>query len=159
MLTFQDKEKIFQLILNQLESEYKQVEKIANDSKKDATDSDTKQESKYDTRRIEASYLAGAQLKRLKELEIDFKILKSFKLESFKINYEVNIGALISLNSKLYFISPLNKGLNIKYKETQINVISRSAPISNECIGLTKGDIFEVDTPKGLKEYKIDFIL
>ncbi len=120
---------------------------------------DMKQEGKYDTRSIEAGYLAGAQLKRLEELKLKLKMLEDIELRSFKKNDEIAIGALVELEinqrTQKYFISPTAGGTLLNIDNQAVLVISVFSPIGDAILSLKNGDYFELETPKEIKNYSI----
>lgn len=70
-----DKKVILDHLIDNLKKELIEVETAAHSSRDLATADDLKSEGKYDTRAIEASYLAGAQAKRVEEIKLDIQLL------------------------------------------------------------------------------------
>ena len=64
-----DKEDIRQALLGELSSQLSVLEKAVKAARDATTHADAKQEGKYDTRAIEAGYIAGAQAERLASLQ------------------------------------------------------------------------------------------
>jgi hypothetical protein len=85
-------------------------------------------ESKWDTRGIEAGYLAGAQEKRIKELDIEIAQL-NLLLMNLRILDEVEVGSLIWTDDKNYFITSSTGGLEIDSSEGFFKVITRQSPL------------------------------
>ena len=82
-----------------------------------ATHEESKPENKYDTRGLEASYLAGAQAKRISEIEELLVILKHLQVKDFGENDKINSSALIEVESQgrrsHFFIMAKGGGLAI----------------------------------------------
>lgn len=151
-----NKKIILEKLLELLNKELKEVEGAAQSAKKMATADDLKSEGKYDTRAIEASYLAGAQLKRVEEIKLDIQMLEDIELVS---SDKLQLGslALIEFNgqSRYYFLTSTSGGTLLTIDGETILVISVFSPIGNEALGLQKNDQFEVETPKENRLYKI----
>lgn len=90
-------------------------------------------ESKWDTRGIEAGYLAGAQEKRIKELDIEIHSLNKV-LKYLKESTELGIGSLVWTDSKNYFITPLTGGIDIETQVGIFKVISHKSPLFKKLI-------------------------
>ena len=79
-----NKKALIELVLIELKRQHQTLFNSALEAKSAATDEESKAENKYDTRGLEASYLAGAQAKRTTELEETIKVISDFlKTESF----------------------------------------------------------------------------
>lgn len=124
-----------------------------------ATDQEFKAESKYDTRALEASYLAEAEAKRVEELKLEIQILEEVDLDASKKLGEISIGALVELlhkdQKRSYFLIPTAGGTVINTGDEAVMVVSVFSPIGDALIGLKAGDEFEVETPKETRHYKI----
>jgi len=92
------KENILQKLKENLEQELTQCEAAAKSTRELATQDDLKQEGKYDTRAIEASYLAGAQQKRVDEIKMEIQLLDELDL---KKSSTIQMGSLVELEYNL----------------------------------------------------------
>lgn len=156
------KEAILQELIRRSKEELEKLEEAAKANKDFATDQEFKAESKYDTRALEASYLASAEAKRVEELKLDIQILEEVDLNASKQFQEVHIGALVELShqeqNRLYFLIPTAGGTLLSIEGKPVLVVSVFSPIGDALLGLKKGDEFEVQTPKELRVYQvIDF--
>ena len=93
-----------------------------------ASSEEFKAESKWDTRGIEAGYLAGAQERRVKELEIELITIKALS-SNLRTQESVNIGAIIWTNDRNYFITSQSGGFDIQVDSMLFKVISFKSPI------------------------------
>ena len=157
-----EKETLLHFIINHLEKELEKVTSHALDSKSSTRGEQIKQESKYDTRAIEAGYLAGALSKRVEEVKIDLNKTKHFLDNLPTPNGQVSLGSIVTLedesnNFSTYFISPSIGGL--VEKKSGIHIISLHSPIAAAAITLPEGSFFEVQSPKRLKEFSIKKVL
>ena len=88
------KKKIVELLIEKLNSELVEVENAARSARDLATADDLKSEGKYDTRAIEASYLASAQNKRVEEIKLDIQMLEELELHVEAPATRLQLGSL-----------------------------------------------------------------
>src|SRR3954451_25019893 len=90
-------------------------EKAARASHFEATHESSKAESKYDTRGLEAAYLAGGQARAAKEIIDAIKLYESMQARDFAKGDAIDLGALVEVktdgSSSAYFIGPKSGGL------------------------------------------------
>lgn len=153
------KEILLKQLIDNAKHELIQLEAAAKSHKDFATDQEFKAESKYDTRALEASYLASAEAKRVEELKLEVQILEEVDLNASKKLGEISIGALIELEHKkqkrFYFLIPTAGGTMLKVKEETVLVVSVFSPIGDALMGLKVGEEFEVETPKETRHYQV----
>ena len=153
------KQEILDELLKRAREELALLEASAKSHKDFATDQEFKAESKYDTRALEASYLASAEAKRVEELKLDIQILEEVDLNQSQKLGEISIGALVELlhkeQKRFYFLIPTAGGTMLKVGEEAILVVSVFSPIGDALMGLKSGDDFEVETPKENRHYEI----
>jgi len=123
-----DKRFIISEILKVVTAQYDHALEVVASSDQLIKSGDLKAESKWDTRAIEAGYLASAQKKRLKELEMELISLKNLE-KNISSTDDISLGALITTDSKTYIITALTGGFKVKFKQNEVQVISLSAPI------------------------------
>src|ERR1700733_3645525 len=104
------KAKLLEMIIHQLKSDLKAAIEAAVATYEAATHEESKPENQYDTRALEASYLAGAQSKRAGELEELLAICAQISRETLAAESPVQAGALVGLElngqKKTVFILP-----------------------------------------------------
>lgn len=153
------KREILDELLKRAREELSVLESSAKSHRDFATDQEFKAESKYDTRALEASYLASAEAKRVEELKLEIQILEEVDLDASKKFGEISIGALVELqyqnNKRFYFLIPTAGGTVLKVKDDPVVVVSVFSPIGDAMLGLKTGDTFEVETPKETRHYEI----
>lgn len=135
------------------------LEESAKSNKDFATDQEFKAESKYDTRALEASYLASAEAKRVEELKLEIQILEEVDVDASRKLGEISIGALVELlhndQKRRYFLIPTAGGTVINVQDQAVMVVSVFSPIGDALMGLKAGDDFEVETPKEVRSYQV----
>lgn len=152
-----DKKKLVEKILSYLQDDLKSLVQATAAAKEAATGEESAAENEYDTRATEASYLAGAQQKRVSEIEKMINGYKNLILRQFKEDDEIAATALVELECAgkmhYYFLSPLEGGKAFEMDGVSVNIISPRSPLGEELIGRNVEDIFEVETPHGMKSF------
>lgn len=153
------KQQILDELIKKARVELEGLESSAKSHRDFATDQEFKAESKYDTRALEASYLASAEAKRVEELKLEIQILEEVDLEASRKLGEISIGALVELlhqnQKRFYFLIPTAGGTLISVSNQAVLVVSVFSPIGDALMGLKKGETFEVETPKETRVYEI----
>lgn len=136
------KEEILIQIKMELESKLELALASLETATKSARSNEMKSESKWDTRGIEAGYLASAQKKRVSEIETEIGVLE--KMKALPIE-QVAVGALVqtSLFKEPLFFTELTGGIKLKINEQDIRIISLNSLLGEAMIGLNQGDDFE----------------
>ncbi len=157
------KKRLLNELINKLKEELHNLEIAAKANKDFATDQEFKAESKYDTRSLEASYLASAESMRVEDLKMEIQLLEEIDLDATNKAGEVCIGSLVELKhqdqSRSYFLIPVSGGTFVKMDDLAIMVVSVFSPLGSAVLGLKQGDAFEVETPKETRTYEVvDFL-
>jgi transcription elongation GreA/GreB family factor len=145
-----------------LENLKEQAENLARGAKKAheyATHSESKSEDKFDTRGLEASYLAEGQSRLAAEMQHSIHVYQNLIFKNFTTKDKIALTALVELDADgervIYFIGPKNGGISIEYDGKKILVITPTSPLGQELMGKEEGDYFEM-TVKNMKyEYEI----
>lgn len=124
-----------------------------------ATGEESKPENKYDTFALEASYLAGAQAKRVLEIESSLGIYKTLKIKSFTATSKIESTALVEVDldgkTTFVFIVPAKGSLTLTHEGIQIQVITPQSPLGEALLGLKVGDVAKLDRGDRHLEYEI----
>lgn len=154
-----DKQALLQNIIAQLEAELTKARAAARATQDAATDEQNRPENQYDTRALEASFLARGQNARVAELEHSIHVLRSFPLRSFKKDEAVQTGCLVVLDCEgkevPHFLLPAGAGLHTQNGANKIQVVTTSSPLGTELLGKFAGDSFVFRRGGGTKEYEI----
>ena len=139
-----NKRAIIQKITAKLVSELEVYFRAAQFSRAEATHESNKPENKYDTRGLEASYLARGQSKQAAELEAAIAEYQKLGVKKFAAGDAINIGALVELEhggeSSLYFVGPRAGGTEVIHDKKEILVITPQSPLGEQLIGKQAGD-------------------
>ncbi|MES2769840.1 MAG: GreA/GreB family elongation factor [Bdellovibrionota bacterium] len=154
-----DKKKLVEAILGKLESERLILIEAARATYDAATNEESKPENEYDTRGLEASYLAGAQAKRVADIEEVIALCKSLEVKSYTNNSPIGASALVQVDynaKKSYvFLMPKGGGTLVTFDSKTIQVIAPNSPLGTSLLGLKTGDVAMVETEADVKEYEI----
>lgn len=119
------------------------LEKAARASHEEATHESSRAESKYDTRGLEAAYLAGGQTRQAKEILDAISIYDSLTLKKFAPGDPVDLTALVELEAdgarSYFFIGPKSGGLEIEHQSREIMVITPQSPLGQNLLGKKAG--------------------
>jgi transcription elongation GreA/GreB family factor len=144
----QSKINIKQQILNEIVSQLQQDIEISKSSLSAAvsaaTDAESKPENKYDTRALEASYLAGAQQSRLLELTASLEELKAFKLDSVVVSKAITLGSIVELDASgirtFCFLASTGAGKSVEVEATKYQVVTPLSPLGRGLVSKSAGD-------------------
>ncbi|MEJ0090853.1 MAG: GreA/GreB family elongation factor [Limisphaerales bacterium] len=139
-----NKRAIIKKIIVKLVGELEIYFRAAQFSRAEATHESSKAESKYDTRGLEASYLARGQSKQAGELEAAIAEFEKLPVKTFGADDPVGIGALVELENDgenfVYFIGPRAGGTEVLHDKKEILVITPLSPLGEQLLGKKSGD-------------------
>ncbi len=150
-------------IIEQLTAELELFAKAARASHAEATHEQSKAESKYDTRGLEASYLARGQSRQLAETEQAIKQFEMLALLEFGPNVPIQLSALVELEGSgeraFYFMGPRAGGTEITHEEKEILVITPQSPLGVQLMGRKQGDRLRMEIGGLMNEYRVASVL
>src|SRR5690349_5986565 len=130
------KQALIEKIVSQLAGELELYVKAANAARFEATHEQSKAENKYDTRGLEASYLARGQSKQAAEIAQAIKEFEALPVREFAAGEAVDVGALVELEVRgektLYFIGPRAGGTEVIFGKKEILVITPQSPLGQQ---------------------------
>jgi hypothetical protein len=139
-----NKRAIIKKITDKLVGELEVYLRAAQFSRAEATHESNKAENKYDTRGLEASYLARGQSKQAAELEAAIREFAQLEARKFAIGDGIAVGALLALEvggEKLfYFLGPRAGGTEVIHDHKEILVITPQSPLGEQLLGKKAGD-------------------
>src|SRR5215475_2956969 len=86
-------------IIGSLSESLELLERAARASHAEATHESSKAENKYDTRGLEAAYLAGGQARQAKDILESIKVYRALAPRDFAPDEPVDLTALVELES------------------------------------------------------------
>jgi len=112
-----------------------------------ATHAESKAENKYDTRGLEAAYLADGQRRRVHEIETALMAYRNLPV-AVQQDGPIRVGALVSLDQegvdRLIFLGPDAAGLRIVDDGREVLVITPRSPLGQALLGRGEGDEVEL---------------
>lgn len=154
-----DKKKLLENMQEQLEQDRIVLIEATQATYEAATHEESKPENEYDTRGLEASYLAGAQSKRVGEIEEALLVCKQISLKNFSKNEPIAPTAVVELESDdkitYVFLMPKGGGMTLKQNEKSIQVVTGQSPLGQALVGLKVGGVALVETGRQEREYEI----
>ncbi len=143
------KRALVSLLLSRLQAELAAIAEAALATHAEATHEENKAEDKYDTRGLEASYLAHGQSKAADEAALAVAQFQALIVRDFTAAEPVSLGALVGLESKGqrmdYFIGPRAGGTEVEFEGRTIMVITPQSPLGRQLMGLTQGARLTLD--------------
>ena len=114
---------------------------------------DLSENAEYHAARERQSFIEG----RIAELEN--KVTRAEVIDPSKLdNSKVTFGATVVVTDLESEVKNTFKIVGVDEADIEKNLISVSAPLCKAMINKKVDDVFEVETPKGLKEYQINSI-
>lgn len=124
-----------------------------------ATNEESKAENKYDTRGLEASYLAGAQAERVADIKATLSSYENLNIRAFTEDSKIALTALIEICSSgknsLVLLMPKGGGQNIEFENHQIQVITPLSPLGKSLIGKEIGEVIQISAGDKMRDYEI----
>jgi len=153
------KSAVIEAIVAKLGEELAVYLKAAQASREEATHESSKAENKYDTRGLEASYLARGQSRQIAELEAAMGEFHKLGSREFAAGAPIDVGALVELEQgqehTFYFIGPRAGGTEVEFKKQEILVITPQSPLGAQLVGKLEGDLLKLTLPGTQNEYRV----
>ena len=154
-----DKRLVMEAIIARLGNDLAVLCKAARASHAEATHESSKAENKYDTRGLEASYLADGQVLQTEETELTIVQFQKLSLTDFKPTDPVAIGALVEVKCRnrtsFYFIGPRGGGVEVEVAGKEIDVLTPHAPLGKMLVGKPPGSKFKLGEGAKAVEHQI----
>ncbi|MGD1979069.1 MAG: hypothetical protein PVJ98_06745 [Akkermansiaceae bacterium] len=119
------------------------------ESNENASGEETRSEGTYDTRAIEASYLAEAQREQLSLAEQSLALFETFEPTDFQPTDAIAPGALVEADQDgeicFYLLAPTGGGLVTDYLGCDVTVITPDSRLYQELLEKKMGE--EIDQP------------
>jgi len=154
-----DKSALVKKIVASLVESLEVLDKAARASHAEATHESSKAENKYDTRGLEAAYLAGAQAKQAREILDSIARYEALPIKNFASGDPIDLTALVELDTdgtaSTYFIGPKNGGLEINHDRREIMVITPQSPLGQNLMERKSGNRWTAKLNNATVKYHI----
>ena len=138
------KAQLFESIREELRAQLLRLKQAAQEAHAAATDVGSKAESKYDTRNLEASYLASGQAKQVEELAEALRLFDAFDVMTIDADDNIVMGSLVGVSDgSWYLLAPSAGGLEIAHEGREVVVLTPSSPLYQKLLGNKIGDVIE----------------
>jgi hypothetical protein len=141
------KSALLESIRTQLKASLERLAKAAMDARAAATDPDSKAEGKYDTRSLEASYLAAGQARQVDELAEAVRVFETFTLPDFTMDDPIGMGALVEADirgeASLLLLVPAAGGMVLHVDGEQITLLTPASRLYQSLLGKRSGDLID----------------
>jgi transcription elongation GreA/GreB family factor len=145
-------------LIAKLSAELQAITTAALATHAEATDEENKAEDKYDTRGLEASYLAHGQSKAAEEAAQAVAQFSALPARDFAAGEPISLGALVRLEGRgenRYFIGPRAGGTEIEAGGEPVLVITPQSPLGRQLMGRKQGDRLQLELGGKRSEYLI----
>jgi len=153
------KQELVAHFIHQLEQDLAAAKEAARSSRDAATNEESKPENQYDTRALEASYLAGAQAHRVVQINEVLVTLQTMKIIDFGERDTIKASALTTIRmdgkTSRLFVLPKGGGVNLKLDGETIQIVTPSSNLGEAILGLKAGEVAEFEVGDQLKECEI----
>ncbi|MGB8167024.1 MAG: GreA/GreB family elongation factor [Chthoniobacteraceae bacterium] len=154
-----NKRALVRKIIAHLDAELEGYAKSARSAHADATDPQNKAENKYDTRGLEASYLAHGQSRQAMETAQARQQFQELELREFGPGEGIDLSALVELEGDgertIYFIGPSAGGAEILHEKKTVIVITHQSPLGRQLMGRKAGERLPIAMGGTRREYHI----
>jgi transcription elongation GreA/GreB family factor len=138
------KQKLIAVIVEKLREDLALYHKAADFARAEATDEQSKAENKYDTRGLEASYLARGQSRQAAEITLALEKFEKLSARDFAPSDAIDTGALVELKNgkevNTYFLGPRAGGTEVIFEQREVLVITPESPLGSQLMGKKVGD-------------------
>ena len=154
-----DKAQLVKRIVASLAESLAVLQKAAQASHAEATHESSKAENKYDTRGLEAAYLAGGQARQAKEIMDSIALYESLPIRVFGAGDPIDLTALVELDvdgvRSLFFIGPKGGGLEIPCEGGEVTVITPQSPLGQNLMERKAGERWAARIGNSTVKYRI----
>jgi hypothetical protein len=143
------KSALLENIRMELKASLERLAKSAMDAHAAATDPGSKAEGKYDTRSLEASYLAQGQARQVDELAAAVRAFEAFTLRDFTMEEPIDAGALVEVEMQgeisWLLLAPAAGGMVIEQDGQEITLLTPASALYRKLLGMRAGDFLDDD--------------
>ena len=154
-----NKHVLIKKIVAHLANELDLYAKAARAAHAEATHEQSKAENKYDTRGLEAAYLARGQSRQAAETAEAMEQFEQLAVREFGPHQPIELGALVELENhhehSLYFIGPRAGGTEIFVQKQEVLVITPQSPLGHQLVGKKQGDRLQIEIGGRRDAYRV----
>ena len=156
------KQDLIDRVIARLTADLAQLTTAALATHAEATDEENKAEDKYDTRGLEASYLAHGQSKAAEEAALALAQFQALPVRDFAAGEPISLGAAVVLEGtgrSLYFIGPRAGGTEVSCDGETVLVITPQSPLGRQLMGRRQGDTLQLDLGGRRSDFRVTSVV
>ena len=139
------KSEVVNAVCDHLEKDLERMLAAARAVEAAATDPENRPENKYDTRGLEASYLAAGQSEQVESVANALRVLRlPQSFPDFATSERIGAGALVEVDfggeSDFFLLAPAAGGLVVEIEGAEVTVLAPGAPLRTKLDGRRVGD-------------------
>jgi hypothetical protein len=138
-----NKQEAVRRIRAQFQAQFDLLRRASIAAREEATNEENKAENQYDTRGLEASYLAAGQAERAEDLAESMRIFKLVDFSELPEDSPIAVGALVETDFEgersFYLLAPTGGGITCECDGHEITVLATTAPLFKKLLGLNAG--------------------
>jgi len=161
--TGMNKRALIRKIVARLTDELAVYFRAAQASRAEATHEQSKAENKYDTRGLEASYLARGQSRQAAEIQAAIAAFETLDPRRFGAGEPIGVGAFVELDlnaeKTAYFIGPRAGGTEVVHEQREVQVITPQSPLGRQLLGRKQGDILKLNLAGAQTQYRVTMVV
>lgn len=142
------KSQLLDHIRTELRTRLERLSRAAYEAHAAATDPGSKAEGKYDTRSLEASYLAAGQARQVDELAESLRIFEALSLPDFQPDAEIDAGALVEADlnreSARFLLVPTCGGMVVEHEGAEVTLLGPESALYRKLLGMRAGESLEM---------------
>lgn len=155
-----NKKKLVKTIVAELVERVALHVSAADAARAEATAEESKPEDQYDTRGLEASFLAAGQSRQTAEAQQAIVDFESMAIAKFGAADPIDVGALVELKAKgeptaSYFIGPSAGGTEVTHEKKTVLVLTPQSPLGQQLVGRKQGDRLKIRIGGRQSEYRV----
>ena len=156
---FLNKAALIKKIIASLDGELALFAKSARAAHEEATHEQSRAENKYDTRGLEASYLAHGQSRQAAETMQAKAEYQTLTPRAFTPEDGIDLSAVVELEgphgSAIYFIGPRAGGTEIVHQKKTLLVMTPQSPLGSALLGRKQGERLIIEIGGSRNEYRV----
>jgi transcription elongation GreA/GreB family factor len=154
-----NKNAVVKKVIAHLVAELESYGKAARAAHAEATHEQSKAENKYDTRGLEAAYLARGQSKQMAEAGQAIEEFQKMTVQQFGPKSPIDVSALVEMEGNgernFYLIGPRAGGTEVVHDKKTIMVLTPQSPLGEKLMGKKQGDRVDMQFGSVREQYQV----
>ena len=142
-----DRTRVLEVLRAHLEQELATLSRMTEMARDEATSAESRPENQYDTRALEASYLAAGQGERLADLR---RLAAWVDTQHGRTYEQVQAGALAGLSDGSWLLMAPRGGITVEVDGVAVRLVSAVSPLGESLCGLSVGDDADDETGRAV---------